>query len=260
MDGDDYRELFSKASRSVVTVAFDIFVGQTTVTSYRTGFILIEEENYCLVLTTSKPHADGTVKKYSVYFRGEKYQTRAYEFKTIDENDLLILIVQTDKRYEAVNLSCDPLGYEVIFTVCATSGIKLNDKANAPLIKELEGSLGIYKGAVGTPCCDALDASYRHIVGSEKYFQFGFCLHDDIINLKNVDDEKHTAEIAMSAPVFRLNGKIAGMLFSDGGWTDSKIGLLAKSIISCMRTSFGSDEWKVNNHTYAFIYDSCTCV
>lgn len=245
VDGDDYRGLLSKALSSVVTVASDMSVGSSTATAYRTGLILVDEENYTLVLTIDKHHAHGLDDKIIVYFGGEKYQTEAYLLSRIVENDLAILIVQTDKRHEVVKFSCDPLSYEVIFTVCATSGTKLNDKANAPLVKELNGSLGIYKGTVGTPCCDALDACYEHIVGSEKYFQFGLSLHDDIITSKNIDAERHTAEIAVSAPVFRLNGEAAGLLFSEGGWTDSKIGLLAKSIILCMKKIFGS-EWEEN--------------
>ena len=69
MDVDDYRGLYLKASRSVMTVAFDISIDSIMVTKYSTGFIHVDEENYCLVLTTFKPYVgEEVVNNYFVYF------------------------------------------------------------------------------------------------------------------------------------------------------------------------------------------------
>lgn len=70
--------------------------------------------------------------------------------------------------------------------------------------------------------------------------------------------------MAVSAPVFCLSGKTAGMIFSDGGWTDSKIGLLATRIIFCLETKFGQAEWEVSNHIYVSVHmvvvDESICI
>lgn len=69
MDADDYRGLYLKASRSVMTVAFDISIDSIMVTKYNTSFIHVDEENYCLVLTTFKSYVgEEIVNNYFVYF------------------------------------------------------------------------------------------------------------------------------------------------------------------------------------------------
>lgn len=147
-----------------------------------------------------------------------------------------ILIVPADKKHSAIVFDDAPLDYEFVYTVGALAGTRLNAEVTSSVLHELDGVLGIYKGKVTCPTYSAPSHNRKDVLGSKKYFQLTCDVHDDIITLENVDKEDRKANIIVTSPVFRLNGKAVGMIYSSGVYLDIKDGMFAKNIITCIRS------------------------
>lgn len=111
-----------------MTVATVRSIGRVKQTEYGTGFILLSEENYSLVFTHFSPEKG--VDEYFIYFTGENGRNKAHVL-CFDE-DFVILIIQTAKKYPPVIFSDGPLGCEFIFTIGATGATTYN--VGGPLI------------------------------------------------------------------------------------------------------------------------------
>lgn len=239
-DGDEFLRLSSTVSCSVVTVAA---VTESGSIDYGTGFIVISEANYSLVLTCFPPRKHDIVE-YFVYFQGGNGRTKAHILASDAYNDFVILIAQTDRKYEHVIFSKDPLGSEFVFAIGATGGVRLN--ADGPIIDELVGSLLTYRGKVILPDYAASDVRFKPVDKAEMFFGVVCLAHDDIRTLENVDNEVRTSDTILCAPVFRLDGTVGGIIYSRGHWIDLKTGLHAKGVISLIEGIAKDKNWQVS--------------
>uniref|UniRef100_A0A0E0M8N6 Uncharacterized protein n=1 Tax=Oryza punctata TaxID=4537 RepID=A0A0E0M8N6_ORYPU len=221
---DDEKKKILEASQSAVTIGFVT----PDKTQYESGFIVASDDNYCLVFSLSTFMAE----QYIVYLEEKRAKHDAYAlYKTSTH---LILIVLTDKKYTPITFDHEQLEHDIVFTVGTMTGTKLHANSRAPM-RELESVLGFYKGKVTVVSCGASDCANKDVRGTEKYFQLTCDVHDDIITLENVDETDHTADIVVSAPIFRSNGKSIGIISSDDVWGDTKIGMHVNSIISLIK-------------------------
>jgi len=236
---------------SVVTVVMersDLLPGDYT-TKYSTGFILISEKSYSMIFS-SLPYNPSNVKKvtfkYHVIFEEGTAKFEAREVFYDEDHKFIILIARTNKEYAAVNFRDGLPNRELVFTIGAMAGTKLNSASKTAPIKALIGRLGIYKGEVITPICDAVNLKNGKESWSEMYFELSCDVHDRMVTLTNIDGERRrlTSDTVRSAPVFSLSNEFIGLIYSHGMWHDVKVGLHRKSIITLIKKMCGRDNWK----------------
>ncbi|CAN6244008.1 unnamed protein product [Urochloa humidicola] len=258
MEDEEFLVLSQKVSRSVVTVASIMSMGGADYTFYSTGFILINEGNYSLIFTCKPPESNEQteVEKYFIYPEGANANQRTEAYELIADDKFSVLITHTVRESAPVIFSDSPLGSELIFTIGVMAGTKLN--ANGPIIHELVGAHGTYRGKVLVPSYRSLDLKFQRLTEAEQFFEVTCPVHDEIITLDNVDNDNSArkADSILSAPVFRFDGKVGGLIYKHGNWGDVKCGLLAKGIISriqkmCMEKNWEEELKKSANEYWA---------
>ncbi|XP_039819502.1 uncharacterized protein LOC120681897 isoform X2 [Panicum virgatum] len=197
------------------------------------------------VVTVVMERSDLLPGDYTTKYKGTaKFEAREVFYD--EDHKFIILIARTNKEYAAVNFRDGLPNRELVFTIGAMAGTKLNSASKTAPIKALIGRLGIYKGEVITPICDAVNLKNGKESWSEMYFELSCDVHDRMVTLTNIDGERRrlTSDTVRSAPVFSLSNEFIGLIYSHGMCHDVKVGLHRKSIITLIKKMCGRDNWK----------------
>lgn len=205
------------------------------------GFILSNNAaDYTVVFCSGKPYRLTTGKqlestlgqsaKYWVYFTDN---TRK-EAKVLKQNKcskFLLLIVRESVARTSVTFSNEPLiPREVLRTVGTMAGTRRNP--GTPVIDELLHVVGSYRGVVLAPSCASMDVLGNIQPGHENCFIVKCTFQDFFLELQNIDQDRViSVRTLYSAPVFRKNGDLVGIVLTENNYLDSVVALNVQGLL-----------------------------